>query len=73
MDRYNYMDIYRESINGGGNVGLVTELRTTFLSTAHDPEYQCQQCSTHFDCQFHVCPECGSYRIERRDWQPTDI
>ena len=32
------------------------------------PPYECKGCETGFDVQYQVCPECGSYAVERVDW-----
>ncbi|MFB6192287.1 MAG: hypothetical protein ABEI11_03080 [Haloarculaceae archaeon] len=29
--------------------------------------YRCLKCDAAFDLQYHVCPECGSYSVER-EW-----
>jgi rRNA maturation endonuclease Nob1 len=31
-------------------------------------EYACLTCETGYDVQHHVCPECGSYSVERTEW-----
>ncbi|MFB6171241.1 MAG: 50S ribosomal protein L32 [Haloarculaceae archaeon] len=30
--------------------------------------YRCRNCETAFELQHHVCPECGSYAVERDAW-----
>jgi len=30
--------------------------------------YECQQCGNAFTVQYHSCPECGGYSIERGEW-----
>jgi rRNA maturation endonuclease Nob1 len=29
--------------------------------------YRCLKCEAEFDLRYHVCPECGSYSVER-EW-----
>lgn len=54
-------------------MGVVKELHTlVFASTTSDGAYQCQRCRTQFDAQYHVCPECGGYRVDRIKWQISD-
>ncbi|WP_435319413.1 hypothetical protein [Haloarchaeobius sp. TZWSO28] len=44
-------------------------LRTRLGLTGEDAEsYVCRACETDFPIQHHVCPECGSYSVERLDW-----
>jgi rRNA maturation endonuclease Nob1 len=31
------------------------------------PDYACLGCERGYDVQHHVCPECGSYSVERID------
>jgi len=33
----------------------------------HGP-YECQQCGAQFHQQYHSCPHCNTYRVERTDW-----
>ena len=30
--------------------------------------YECKGCETTFSVEYQVCPECGSYSVERDDW-----
>jgi rRNA maturation endonuclease Nob1 len=32
-----------------------------------DRPYTCLECECLFDVQYHVCPECGGFRVEIRD------
>lgn len=51
-------------------MGVVTELRTVFGGPdERDGDYQCRNCHASFGAQYHVCPECGGYRVERVNWQ----
>ena len=38
------------------------------LLTDEDPAelYLCPGCGSRFELQYHVCPECGGYSIQRR-------
>lgn len=31
-------------------------------------EYACLACETTYEVQYHVCPECGGYSVDRIDW-----
>lgn len=30
--------------------------------------YECEGCLERFEIQYHSCPECGSYRVNRSSW-----
>lgn len=34
-----------------------------------DEPYECKACGNQFAERYHQCPDCGSYRVERREWQ----
>ncbi|MFB6110432.1 MAG: hypothetical protein ABEJ60_06110 [Halodesulfurarchaeum sp.] len=34
--------------------------------------YECQACGIRLEERYHQCPQCGSYRVERRDWDIED-
>ncbi len=37
-----------------------------------DPVYECQRCDSQFEVEYYICPDCGSYRVERTDWEDCD-
>lgn len=49
-------------------MGVVNELRTLFGTVDNQGDYQCRQCYSQFEVQYHVCPTCGSFRVESRLW-----
>jgi len=54
-------------------MGIVDGLSNLFgPHTQSEGIYQCQSCQALFDAQFHVCPNCGGYRVDRREWQLSD-
>ena len=49
----------------GGSAGAFGRLkRIAGLSKRRSP-YVCRGCEATFNVQYHVCPECGSYSVER--------
>lgn len=30
--------------------------------------YECFGCGQRFELQYHSCPDCGSFRVERTEW-----
>lgn len=49
---------------------IVTTLReqlTDYCPPDSSP-YECNGCGMRFDRQYHVCPACGGYTIERTEW-----
>jgi lipopolysaccharide biosynthesis regulator YciM len=52
-------------------MGVVTKLVS--YAREHGGEaggrYECQQCGLRLDERYHQCPQCGSYRVERTDWE----
>ena len=50
-------------------MSALTRLRTVFAAGNQEKApYECLGCGTCFTMQRQVCPECGSYSIERTDW-----
>lgn len=50
-----------------GVVGdIVSSLRH---SNDGEPVYECHQCGSQFKLEYHQCPECESYSVERVDWE----
>lgn len=50
-------------------MGVVEDLRTMVAATPDQTGgYQCQGCHARFETQYHVCSDCGSYRVERTEW-----
>lgn len=35
-------------------------------------QYVCHRCEECYEFRRHVCPECGSFLIERREWKAGD-
>jgi rRNA maturation endonuclease Nob1 len=35
-----------------------------------ESEYVCRGCGAGFDERRQVCPDCGSYSVQRREWGP---
>ena len=48
--------------------GILGRLAAPFGSRSRDRPYRCRRCETSFELQHHVCPECGSYTVERAVW-----
>lgn len=50
-------------------MGIVDKLRTMVV-TPEEPRgaYQCRSCRSRFEGRYHVCPDCGGYRVERVEW-----
>lgn len=46
--------------------GILERLAAPFESV--DRPYRCLRCRASFELQHHVCPECGSYTVERDLW-----
>lgn len=46
---------------------LVDAIRGLLGATGDGP-YECRACGTRLSVQYHSCPECGSYRVERASW-----
>ncbi|QCJ47670.1 hydrogenase maturation nickel metallochaperone HypA [Haloprofundus sp. MHR1] len=40
--------------------------RLAGLTSEEELPYVCLSCETGYDVQYHVCPNCGSYAVERR-------
>jgi lipopolysaccharide biosynthesis regulator YciM len=32
------------------------------------PPYECMECGAEFSVEYHSCPECGCYRVDRAEW-----
>jgi rRNA maturation endonuclease Nob1 len=49
-----------------GTKGRIGRLKR-FVGLSHDslPAYRCRGCCTSFELQYHVCPDCGGYSVER--------
>ncbi len=43
-------------------------MRRLGVSSDQETPYECKGCGTTFGVLPQVCPECGSYIIERDDW-----
>lgn len=61
-------------MDGVGECGRTMTARTGILGRltapfeSRDRPYRCQRCGTPFELQHHVCPECGSYTVDRDAW-----
>lgn len=55
-------------------MGVVTKLVSYARnrSEAIDEPYECKACGNQFSERYHQCPDCESYRVERREWQFTE-
>lgn len=51
-------------------MGVVTKLVSyaTRQSVGPDEPYECKACGNQLSERYHQCPECGSYRVERKEW-----
>ena len=50
-------------------MGVVDEWASAiWQSDDDDPVYECQQCENQFEVRYYQCPDCGSYQVERTDW-----
>ena len=48
-------------------VGTLDRIRSlASLGAADEGAYVCRGCDTSFTVQYHVCPACGGYSVERR-------
>jgi rRNA maturation endonuclease Nob1 len=52
---------------GGSNTPLNRLKRLAGLTDSEPPSYRCHGCQTGFEVQYHVCPDCGSYTVERAE------
>ena len=43
-------------------------MRRFGMETKPECPYECKGCETTFTVEYQVCPECGSYSVERDDW-----
>ena len=52
-------------------MGVVTRLVSIAREeTSWDEEpYECKTCGKPFSERYHQCPDCGSYRVERKEWK----
>lgn len=52
------------------NKGETTESESTKNPEARPIEhpYLCRHCELGLDVQYYICPNCGSYNIQRRKW-----
>ncbi|SDM14233.1 hypothetical protein SAMN04487949_1014 [Halogranum gelatinilyticum] len=49
----------------GGTIERLGRLkRLVGLSDEETSAYRCHGCGVGFDVQYHVCPDCGSYRVD---------
>lgn len=50
-------------------MSVIDKLSDAFFEEEQQSKpYACQHCGSRFTLQHQVCPECGSYAIERVDW-----
>jgi rRNA maturation endonuclease Nob1 len=52
---------------GGSNTPLGRLKRLAGLTKPEQPSYRCHGCRAGFEVQYHVCPDCGSYTVERAE------
>ena len=51
-------------------MGVVSDLVSNLRhSNDGDPVYECYQCGRRFHLEYHQCPACESYSVERVDWE----
>ena len=62
----------------GGSAGMPDKRETTESGTTKSLEtgpverpYLCRHCERGLDVQYYICPNCGSYDIQRREWCPS--
>lgn len=55
-------------------MGVVTKLVSYAKGRSGESTepYECKACGNGLSERYHECPECGSYRVERREWQLID-
>ncbi len=55
-------------------MGVVSKLvvYATGQSAGTERPYQCKSCGKRFAERYHECPECGSFRVERKEWQLSE-
>ena len=52
-------------------MALVNRLQGLLSNEDPTEPYLCPSCGARFELQYHVCPECGGYSIQRR-WTIND-
>ncbi|QSG02846.1 Uncharacterized protein AArcS_1636 [Natranaeroarchaeum sulfidigenes] len=51
------------------NVSLTGRLKHYVYRSSEGEPYMCGNCGAEFDIQYHVCPECGGFGVERQHWE----
>ncbi|SFQ18468.1 hypothetical protein, partial [Halolamina pelagica] len=52
-------------------MALVNRLQGLLADEDPTEPYLCPGCGSRFELQYHVCPDCGGYSIQRR-WTKND-
>jgi len=52
-------------------MALLGRLTSILTREKSSHPYECQTCGKQFSVQYHCCPACGGYSIDRRVWQTT--
>lgn len=47
-------------------MGILEGVADRIREEAPERPYECEQCDARFEVEYHVCPECGSFSIDRR-------
>jgi predicted RNA-binding Zn-ribbon protein involved in translation (DUF1610 family) len=47
-------------------MGILDTVVGRFKTEAPDRPYECLQCGVHLDVEYYICPNCGSFSIDRR-------
>lgn len=48
---------------------VTTIARLLDTNTGEELPYECKGCLERYEIQYHSCPECGSYQVDRTVWQ----
>ena len=53
-------------------MNLTGRLKHCISGSSEGEPYMCGNCGSEFDIQYHVCPECGGFNVERQHWEFTE-
>lgn len=66
LTNYGHIAGVRPTMSTGRIVSTINRLFGQ-AGTQNRP-YECRECLERFEVQYHSCPECGSYRVNRVTW-----
>lgn len=47
-------------------MGLLHKVAERFQHDPPERPYECLQCGVYLDVEYYICPNCGSFSIDRR-------